>query len=283
MANLEKNNSMLDFSVPQIMGVLNVTPDSFSDGGKYFSNQNINIEKAFARAQVMLNEGANIIDIGGESTRPGATPISVQQELDRVIPVIEVIAAKLPVRISIDTSAPEVMQAAASAGVHLINDVRALQRPHALQVASKLNLPICLMHMQGTPATMQYKPEYQNVFDDVYQFLLKRIQACELAGIDRSKLIIDPGFGFGKTVEQNLYLLHYLTKFKDLALPMLVGLSRKSMIGQILGCSVKNRLYGSLALAVLAIDKGAQIIRCHDIKATADAVLMAAAVKKVAI
>jgi len=265
---------------PQVMGVLNITPDSFSDGGCCFTGQKPDISKALARAQIMIDEGADIIDIGGESTRPGAAPLTVQQELDRVMPVLEAISKNLPVVISIDTSSPEVMLESARAGAGMINDVRALRRPGALQAMAQLDLPICLMHIQGEPETMQSKPEYLNVVEEVQHFLRKRVRACEEAGIKRSRLLIDPGFGFGKSLEHNLQLLNQLGQFQSLELPVLVGLSRKSMIGQALGRPVEERLYGSLALAVLAVDRGAGIIRCHDVRATVDAVQMAAAVLK---
>lgn len=270
----------LDLARPQVMGVLNVTPDSFSDGGCYFTGQKPDIGKALTRAQIMIDEGADIIDIGGESTRPGAAPLTVQQELDRVIPVLEAISKNLSVVISIDTSSPEVMLESARAGAGMINDVRALRRPGALQAMAQLDLPICLMHIQGEPETMQNKPEYLNVVEEVQYFLRKRVRACEEAGIKRSRLLIDPGFGFGKSLEHNLQLLNQLGQFQSLELPVLVGLSRKSMIGQALGRPVEERLYGSLALAVLAVDRGASIIRCHDVRATVDAVQMAAAVLK---
>ncbi len=270
----------LDLARPQVMGVLNITPDSFSDGGCCFTGQKPDISKALARAQIMIDEGADIIDIGGESTRPGAAPLTVQQELDRVMPVLEAISKNLPVVISIDTSSPEVMLESARAGAGMINDVRALRRPGALQAMAQLDLPICLMHIQGEPETMQSKPEYLNVVEEVQHFLRKRVRACEEAGIKRSRLLIDPGFGFGKSLEHNLQLLNQLGQFQSLELPVLVGLSRKSMIGQALGRPVEERLYGSLALAVLAVDRGAGIIRCHDVRATVDAVQMAAAVLK---
>ncbi len=270
----------MDLVRPQVMGVLNMTPDSFSDGGCYFTSQKPDIGKALTRAQIMIDEGADIIDIGGESTRPGAAPLTIQQELDRVIPVLEAISKNLSVVISIDTSSPEVMLESARAGAGMINDVRALRRPGALQAMAQLDLPICLMHIQGEPETMQDKPEYQNVIEEVQHFLRKRVRACEEAGIKRSRLLIDPGFGFGKSLEHNLQLLNQLGQFQSLELPVLVGLSRKSMIGQALGRPVEERLYGSLALAVLAVDRGASIIRCHDVRATVDAVQMAAAVLK---
>ena len=258
---------------PLVMGVLNVTPDSFSDGGQHAS-----VTSAFDHAQQMINEGAAIIDVGGESTRPGASPVSTQQELDRVIPVIEKIAANLDCVISLDSSCPQVMQAAAQAGASLLNDVRAFQREGALQVAAKTGLPVCLMHMRGEPKTMQQQPHYDSVVDEVQAFLLARVEACLSAGIERNKIIIDPGFGFGKTLDHNLQLLESLAQLKELGLPLLVGMSRKSMIGAILNNETSERLYGGLALAAIAVGQGANIIRTHDVGPTSDAVAVAYAV-----
>jgi len=258
---------------PLVMGVLNVTPDSFSDGGQYVS-----VTSAFDHAQQMINEGAAIIDVGGESTRPGASPVSTQQELDRVIPVIEKIAANLDCVISLDSSCPHVMEAAAQAGASLLNDVRAFQREGALQVAAKTGLPVCLMHMRGEPKTMQQQPHYDSVVDEVQAFLLARVEACLAAGIERNKIILDPGFGFGKTLDHNLQLLEALAQLKVLGLPILVGMSRKSMIGAILNNETSERLYGGLALAAIAVGQGANIIRTHDVGPTSDAVAVAYAV-----
>ena len=258
---------------PLVMGVLNVTPDSFSDGGQHAS-----VTSAFDHAQQMINEGAAIIDVGGESTRPGASPVSTQQELDRVIPVIEKIAANLDCVISLDSSCPQVMQAAAQAGASLLNDVRAFQREGALQVAAKTGLPVCLMHMRGEPKTMQQQPHYDSVVDEVQAFLLARVEVCLAAGIERNKIILDPGFGFGKTLDHNLQLLEALAQLKELGLPLLVGMSRKSMIGAILNNETGERLYGGLALAAIAVGQGANIIRTHDVGPTSDAVAVAYAV-----
>ena len=258
---------------PLVMGVLNVTPDSFSDGGQHAS-----VTSAFDHAQQMINEGAAIIDVGGESTRPGASPVSTQQELDRVIPVIEKIAANLDCVISLDSSCPQVMETAAQAGASLLNDVRAFQREGALQVAAKTGLPVCLMHMRGEPKTMQQQPHYDSVVDEVQAFLLARVEACLEAGIERNKIIIDPGFGFGKTLDHNLQLLEALAQLKVLGLPLLVGMSRKSMIGAILNNETGERLYGGLALAAIAVTQGANIIRTHDVGPTSDAVAVAYAV-----
>ena len=267
------NSAALIGEKPLVMGVLNVTPDSFSDGGQHAS-----VTSAFDHAQQMINEGAAIIDVGGESTRPGASAVSTQQELDRVIPVIEKIAANLDCVISLDSSCPQVMQAAAQAGASLLNDVRAFQREGALQVAAKAGLPVCLMHMRGEPKTMQQQPHYDSVVDEVQAFLLARVEACLEAGIERNKIIIDPGFGFGKTLDHNLQLLESLAQLKVLGLPLLVGMSRKSMIGAILNNETSERLYGGLALAAIAVGQGANIIRTHDVGPTCDAVAVAYAV-----
>jgi len=276
----------LDLSYPNVMGILNVTPDSFSDGGRFNS-----LDTGLQQAEQMLKDGAHIIDVGGESTRPGAEPVSVQEELDRVIPIVEKIASNLDVAISVDTSTPQVIEAAAKAGAHMLNDVRALQREGALEAAAETDLPVCLMHMQGQPESMQNNPNYQQVADDVYVFLAQRIQKCSQAGIDVGRLLVDPGFGFGKTLEHNLKLLAKLDNLKTLGVPVLVGMSRKSMIGAILqdvdsqGVSldrpVDQRIDGSVAAAVIAASKGAHIVRVHDVKQTADAMKVVAAVKQV--
>ncbi|MFL0797625.1 MAG: dihydropteroate synthase [Cellvibrionaceae bacterium] len=252
------------------MGILNVTPDSFSDGGECYSEGRFAIDLALRKAEKMLVGGADIIDIGGESTRPGAEPVTEQQELDRIVPLVEAIASRLEVKISVDTSTPEVMLQAAGAGAHLINDVRALQRDGALQAAAKTNLPVCLMHMQGDPKTMQDQPSYDNVVDEVESFLLRRVAACETAGIRKNKVWLDPGFGFGKTLEHNLQLFKALPELVAKDLPLLIGVSRKSMIGGILNRELDGRLAGSLALAQLAAQKGASILRVHDVAETVD-------------
>ena len=272
----------LDLSYPNVMGILNVTPDSFSDGGRFNS-----LDTGLQQAEQMLKDGAHIIDVGGESTRPGAKPVSVQEELDRVIPIVEKIASSLDVAISVDTSTPQVIEAAANAGAHMLNDVRALQREGAIEAVAATDLPVCLMHMQGQPDSMQKNPNYQQVADDVYVFLAQRIQKCSQAGIDVSRLLVDPGFGFGKTLEHNLKLLAKLENLKTLGVPVLVGMSRKSMIGAILkdvqsvDRSVDERVDGSVAAAVIAASKGAHIVRVHDVKQTADAMRVVAAVKHV--
>jgi dihydropteroate synthase len=257
-----------------IMGILNVTPDSFSDGGLFLS-----ADKAVDRIANMINEGADIIDIGGESTRPGATPVTTDEENERVIPVIEAISQRFDVLISIDTSKAEVMDAAVSAGAGMINDVRALAGKNALQVAAKISVPVCLMHMQGQPQTMQNEPVYKDVVAEVRKFLLERIEKCVNAGIDKKRLILDPGFGFGKTQQQNISLLNGLGSIRVDELPILAGLSRKSFIGQTLGLSIENRVSASIALALLAVKNGASIVRVHDVKETSEAVRMFEAVE----
>lgn len=257
-------------SRPLVMGVLNTTPDSFSDGGGCFEGDSLSVTLAVSRAAKMVASGADIIDIGGESTRPGADPVSVAQELQRVIPVINAITQKLQVLVSVDTSTPEVITQAAAAGAHLINDVRALQREGALEAAAATGLPVCLMHMQGQPKTMQNNPQYAEVTLDVIEFLQNRIAACVAAGIDRHKLLIDPGFGFGKSDTHNLQLLQQLPQLVSLNTPILVGLSRKSLLGRLLNRDVDRRLAGSLAFALMAAQKGANIIRVHDVEETVD-------------
>ncbi|MCZ4238625.1 dihydropteroate synthase [Alteromonas macleodii] len=257
----------IDLSQPQVMGILNVTPDSFSDGGKH-----TNVSQALDHALRMIEEGATFIDIGGESTRPGAPDVSLQEELDRTIPVIEAVAKNTPCVISIDTSKADVMQEAVKAGAGLINDVRALQEPGALQVAAEAQVPVCLMHMQGQPRTMQQSPEYDDVVNDVGQFLLARTKVCEEAGIAKDKILFDPGYGFGKSLEHNYTLVKHLPSLMKLGYPVLVGMSRKSMIGNLLNRKVDERLAGSISLATIVAQMGAQIIRVHDVKETADAV-----------
>lgn len=267
-------NHVLDLSRPQIMAVLNTTPDSFSDGGRYYREGELDLSVAVDRARQMVAEGAAIIDIGGESTRPGAAPVTEEQEYQRVVPVVAAIAGELDVVISVDTSTPAVMHAAAEAGAGLINDVRALQRPGALKAAATSGLPVCLMHMQGQPGTMQANPEYDDVVAEVSAFLQERLRACEEAGIPRHRVVFDPGYGFGKTDEHNLELLRHQAELAPEDIPLLAGLSRKSMIGRLLGREVDERLPGSLALALLAAQRGARILRVHDVAATADALAL---------
>ncbi len=263
---LKCGHRLLDLSRPVVMGILNVTPDSFSDGGAYPDTA-----QAAARARQMVEEGAELIDVGGESTRPGAAAVDSETEISRVVPVIEAIRASCDAVISIDTSKPEVMQAAAAAGAAFINDVRALREPGALEVAASLGIPVCLMHMQGQPRTMQDAPDYDDVVTDVAAFLGERVESCSRAGIARERLVVDPGFGFGKTLRHNLLLLNNLHRLTEFGLPVLVGISRKSMIGAILDRAVDQRLYGSLAAATISLMKGASIIRTHDVAPTVDA------------
>ena len=265
--------------MPQVMGVLNITPDSFSDGGSLYRNGSADIDQVLRRARQMVEDGAHILDIGGESTRPGASPVSEQEELARVIPCVETIARELDVLISVDTSAAAVMREAAAAGAGLVNDVRALTRPGALEAAAALGLPVCLMHMRGEPDNMQDAPAYDDVVVEVAVWLEDRAASCEAAGMDPSSILLDPGFGFGKTAEHNLQLLQGLPRLASLGYPLLVGLSRKSMIGKLLGREVQERLPASLALAVLAAERGAAIVRTHDVRETADALAMVRALR----
>ena len=255
-----------NFNKPKVMGILNVTPDSFSDGGKFSSFDN-----ALKQVELMIFDGADIIDIGGESTRPGAVDVSEKDELARVIPLLKAIKSNVDIKVSIDTSKAEVMAQAIAHGADIINDVRALQNEGCLAVLAKSNVPICLMHMQGLPRSMQQKPQYDDVIGDIKQFFIDRISVCEQAGINRERLILDPGFGFGKTLEQNYQLLAQLHQFDDLGLPLLSGTSRKSMIGNLLARNVDERLAGSLTTAIIAAQQNASIIRVHDVKETVDA------------
>ena len=256
------------------MGIVNVTPDSFSDGGQ-FAATNLAAEHALK----LVKEGAAILDIGGESTRPNATPVGLQEELDRVIPVIEALVSQVNIPISIDTYKPQVMQASINAGASIVNDVRALQEEGALQVVSKSNAGICLMHMQGTPQTMQDNPQYDNVVNDVSDFLAVRLQACIDAGIAKNLILLDPGFGFGKTRAHNIALIRQLEIFVALGQPLLVGLSRKSVLGQMTGSDVDARLYASIAASVIAAQKGAKILRVHDVKAMVEALKVVSAIQ----
>ena len=264
----------LDLSIPRVMGILNVTPDSFSDGGDFLVP-----EQAVQYALEMVEAGAAIIDVGGESTRPGAAPVAVAEELRRVIPVIEVLARELTVPVSIDTRKPAVMQAAVAAGAGLINDVNALQAQDAVETAAALGVPVCLMHMQGDPETMQERPGYRDVVAEVGAFLGARARACREAGIAHDRILLDPGFGFGKTAEHNLLLLQRLDALVADGYPVLVGLSRKSLIGHVLGLPVDKRIYPGVALAVLAVWQGASIVRSHDVRATREAIEMCHAVR----
>ena len=277
---LECAGRRLDLSRPVVMGIINVTPDSFSDGASLYRGSNLDIERAITRAREMVASGAAILDIGGESTRPGASPVSVNEEMDRVLPLVARIAAELETVISVDTSTPALMREAANAGAGLLNDVRALTREGALEAAAAVNLPICLMHMQGEPGNMQVAPHYDDVVEDVCEYLQSRIASCERQGIARNRLLLDPGFGFGKSVTHNLKLLRELPRLAAIGLPLVVSLSRKSLIGKLLGREVGQRLPASLALAVLAAQRGAAVIRTHDVAATVDAVSMLMALEE---
>jgi dihydropteroate synthase len=267
---LQCGNKCLDLANPVVMGILNITPDSFSDGGKLYGKGTEHIVQCLRIAEQMVNDGAAVLDIGGESTRPGAAVVSSAEEMERVLPVIEAIHRNLDVIISVDTSNPELISEAAKSGAGLINDVRALQRDGALQAAAKTGLPVCLMHMQGEPGNMQDDPHYTNVIADVQYWLLARVDVCVNAGIAVEKLLLDPGFGFGKTLAHNLSLLKHLGQLAALPYPLVVGLSRKSIAGKLTGRPVDERLPASLALAQLALDGGANILRVHDVAATMD-------------
>ncbi|GAA3586943.1 dihydropteroate synthase [Gibbsiella greigii] len=256
----------LDLTRPQVMGILNVTPDSFSDGGRHNS-----LNAALQHVQAMIAAGATMIDVGGESTRPGAADVSADEELARVVPVVEALARRFEVFISVDTSKAAVIRESASAGAHLINDVRSLQEPGALAAAAQSELPVCLMHMQGEPRTMQQAPQYDDLIGDVNTFFQHHIARCNAAGITNQKLLLDPGFGFGKNLAHNYQLLARLSEFHHFGLPLLVGMSRKSMIGQLLNVPPEQRLIGSVACAVIAAMQGAQIVRVHDVKETVEA------------
>ena len=273
-ARLPCGNRVLDLAHPQVMGILNVTPDSFSDGGRFRQR-----DEALRHAAAMVAAGASLIDVGGESTRPGALQVSADEELQRVAPVVEAIAAELDVIISVDTSCPQVMRESARLGAGLINDVRSLRREGALQAAAESGLPVCLMHMQGEPETMQKNPHYDDLLAEVQAFFAERMGACVAAGIAAERIILDPGFGFAKNLQHNLSLFKHMQVLHGFARPLLVGVSRKSMIGQALGREVDKRLAGGLALAALAVAKGACILRVHDVAETVDVVRMIAAVE----
>lgn len=278
-------NGKLDLKTTRVMGILNVTPDSFSDGGSYSD-----AEAAVERALQMVAEGAALIDVGGESTRPDAATVSTQEEIDRVVPVIELFSRQSAVPVSLDTSKPEVMRAGVQAGAQMLNDVRALTIPGALEAAADLQVPVCLMHMQGTPKNMQNSPIYQDVTSDIKNYLEERVAVATRAGIRRDQLIVDPGFGFGKTLQHNLQLLRNLDEFVDTDMPLLVGLSRKSMIGKLLenvgqvraSVDIDERLAGSVTLALYAAQKGAHIVRVHDVRETVAALTIAAALSDTA-
>ena len=262
----------LDLSSPRVMGIVNVTPDSFSDGGKFNTT-----DKAVAHAMELVEQGADILDIGGESTRPGATPVPLDEELNRVIPVIKALV-KAGVPLSIDTYKPEVMREAIDAGVDIVNDVCALQESNALEIVASSKVGVCLMHMQGRPQTMQADPQYQDVVAEVAGFLAARLKAAEQAGIARERIVLDPGFGFGKRTADNLTLLNQLSSLQSLGLPLLIGLSRKSVLGQVVGSAVDERIHASIAASVVSVMKGANIVRVHDVKPTVDALKIVSAI-----
>lgn len=274
--SLAAGDRQIDLSSPVCMGILNVTPDSFSDGAQFAQGGSatfrVDVDKALRRAEQMVAEGAAILDVGGESTRPGAQPVTTEEELDRVVPIVAAIRARLDVCISVDTSSPAIMQAAIAAGAGVVNDVRALGCPGALDVAGQSTAAICLMHMQGQPGTMQQTIAYNDVVEEVIAFLQARVSACEATGIDRQRIVVDPGFGFGKTLQHNFQLLKNLQRFTALGLPLMVGLSRKSMIAGATDRPVTERLAGSVAATSLALLGGANIIRTHDVAATIDAI-----------
>ncbi|WP_025328909.1 dihydropteroate synthase [Bibersteinia trehalosi] len=265
--NQRNTARVLDLSSPQIMGILNFTPDSFSDSGQFFT-----LDKALFQVEKMLQDGADIIDIGGESTRPNSAIVTLEEELNRVVPLVEAVRQRFDCLISIDSSKAEVFHQSALAGADILNDIRALTEPNALDTAAELRLPICIMHMQGSPQTMQQQPDYDDVVEEVGDFLNQRIFACLTAGIPKEYIILDPGFGFGKTVQHNYQLLKHLNVFAQSGYPVLAGLSRKSMIGAVLDKPVDQRLIGSVAGALLAVQNGAKIFRVHDVAETVDAV-----------
>ena len=288
---LNCGGTILDLSRPAVMGIVNITPDSFSDGGQLYANDALDLDKTFNAVEKMLADGANIIDIGGESTRPGAATVSQQQELDRVMPVVQGIKARFDTLISVDTSTAQVIRESAGAGVHMINDVRALQREGALEAAVQSGLPVCLMHMQNRPDNMQNSPSYTNVVAEVIDFLLQRKQACLEAGIASDQILLDPGFGFGKTLDHNLALFNALEQFFDTGHPVLVGVSRKTMIGQLLDSHVDQRLIGSVTMALLAAQTATKkaiqnsnsqglILRVHDVLETVQALSIWQSVNK---
>lgn len=264
----------LNLSRPHVMGIVNVTPDSFSDGGKFAST-----ELAIQHGLQLIAEGADILDIGGESTRPGADPVKLDEELNRVIPVVEALSKVAKVPISIDTYKPEVMRLAIAAGADIVNDVRALLEPNALEIVAASNTGVCLMHMQGNPQTMQIDPHYENVVEEIKQFLLDRLHAAEQAGISKNRILLDPGFGFGKRTVHNVALIQNLNYLVAIGQPLLVGLSRKSVLGAIAGGDEKQRLHAGLAASVISAMKGAKILRVHDVKATVDALKVVSAIQ----
>ena len=268
----------LDLATPAVMGILNLTADSFSDGGDFLRPEGLDLDAILRRAEAMVGAGARILELGAESTRPGASPVPVNLELDRIATALEVLAPRVDAVISVDSSAPQVFTAAAAAGAGMLNDVRALSRDGALEAAAATGLPVCLMHMQGEPGTMQEDPRYDDLVTEVRDFLITRMEAARFAGIPRERILLDPGFGFGKTLAHNVELLAELERIVELGPPVLVGMSRKGMIGRLTGRTLDARVAGSVAAAALAVDRGARIIRVHDVAETVDAVAVAAAV-----
>ena len=273
----------LDLATPAVMGILNLTADSFSDGGRFLGPEGLDLDAVVRRADAMVAAGARILDLGAESTRPGASPVPVTLELDRIAAALEVLVPRIDAVFSVDSSAPEVFPVAAAAGAGMFNDVRALSRDGALEAATATGLPVCLMHMQGEPGTMQENPRYGDVVAEVCAFLAARMEAARFAGIVRERVLLDPGFGFGKTLAHNVRLLAELERIVELGPPVLVGMSRKGMIGRLTGRPLDTRVAGGVAAAALAVDRGARIIRTHDVAETVDAVAVAAAVTSAAI
>ncbi len=280
VSTLQCRDRQLPLATPCVMGILNVTPDSFSDGARFIRNGSADVEAAVAAAVAMVEDGAALIDVGGESTRPGAAPVEEAEELRRVIPIVERLVS-IGTMVSVDTSKAAVVRAAIDAGAHLINDVRALADPGALRAVADSNVAICLMHMRGEPPTMQVAPHYENVLEEVRAYLSERVARCRDAGISRERIAIDPGFGFGKTLEHNLTLLRRLNELNELGCPVLVGLSRKGMIGTITGRALGARVAGGLAAAVVAVQNGAKIVRTHDVAATVDALKMVSRIMEI--
>ena len=275
LASIDCGGKLLPLGTPQIMGVLNLTPDSFSDGGRFIdASGHVDIERALIVSEAMVEEGASIIDIGGESTRPGAEEVSDQAQIDRVATVIDRLASRIDTVISVDTSSPELMVESARLGAGMINDIRSLAKPGALEAAANSGLAVCMMHMQGQPENMQDQPAYVDIVQEVLGFFEQRILDFTDRGIDKNKIFIDPGFGFGKKLEHNVELLRGLERFKSFGLPLLVGISRKAMVGQLTGRPLQERVYGSVAAALLAIQSGANIVRVHDVAATRDMIKM---------
>lgn len=270
---LKCGDKYLDLTTPQLMAVVNITPDSFFDGGQLFAGGRPDLNLICQKAEQCIQEGADVLDVGGESTRPGAVPVSIEEELGRVVPVVEALHQRFDVPVSVDTSSPEVMVEVAKVGANMINDVRALSRPGAVAAAKSVDLPICLMHMQGSPQTMQNAPAYSDAVQEVYAYLSERVECLLAEGISREQIVVDPGIGFGKTDEHNLALIKKLDVFSSLG-PVLLGVSRKSMFGRLLGRDLADRLPGSLAVAVIGMQRGAKILRVHDVAATRDAIIM---------